>query len=66
VDAVPSQENLLLSSEEERVLLALAEPLSRDDLIRTLGIPIRDANIILSAMELRGLIKESLGLVMKL
>ena len=66
VDAVPSQENLLLSQEEERVLMALAEPLARDDLIRTLSIPVRDANILLSAMELRGLIKESLGLVIKI
>lgn len=65
VDAIPSQENLLLSPEEERILAALSEPLSRDDLIRALNIPVRDVNILLSSMELRGLIKESLGLVMK-
>ena len=65
VDAVPSQEHLLLSPDEERVLVALAEPLARDDLIRSLNIPVRDANILLSAMELRGLIKETMGMIQK-
>lgn len=65
VDAVPTQENLLLSPDETKVLKALAEPLSRDDLIRVLGVPVRDANILLSAMELRGLIKESMGEIRK-
>ena len=46
--------------------MPVERPLARDDLIRSLNIPVRDANILLSAMELRGLIKESLGLVMKL
>ncbi len=65
IDAVPSQENLLLSPEEERVLATLSEPLARDDLIRILSIPVRDANILLSTMELRGLIKEVMGEVRK-
>jgi len=65
VDATPAQGHLTLSPEEERVLLALAEPLARDELIATLDMPIRDVNILLSAMELRGLIKESFGVMMR-
>jgi len=65
IDAAPSQENLLLSPEEERVLASLTSPLSRDDLIRALAVSARDANILLTAMELKGLIKEALGVVMK-
>ena len=47
--------------EEKKVIELLAEPLSRDDLIDTLGIPISQANALLSFMELKGLIKESTG-----
>ena len=65
VDAVPSQENLLLSSEEERVLATLISPLSRDDLIRALKIPVRDANILLTTMELKGIIIETMGEIRK-
>lgn len=53
-----------LSENERKVLELLDEPLSRDELIRALQIPISDANILLSAMEIKGLISERLGKIM--
>lgn len=47
--------------EELRVIELLREPLSRDDLIDALDLPISQANALLSLMELKGLIKESVG-----
>ncbi|MSU56105.1 MAG: DNA-protecting protein DprA [Candidatus Taylorbacteria bacterium] len=47
--------------EERKVIELLQNPLSRDDLIDALGIPINQANALLSFMELKGLIKESIG-----
>lgn len=47
--------------EEESVLKLLAHPKSRGDLIRALGIPTHAANILLSQMEIKGLIKEHGG-----
>jgi DNA processing protein len=53
-----------LSKEEKRIVEILeVEPLSKDDLLGKLDMPITKANILLSAMELKGLIKESLGKV---
>lgn len=50
-----------LTPEEEKVIEALASSMPRDDLIRTLALPISDANVLLLGMELKGLIKETLG-----
>ncbi len=55
----------LLSQEEQHVLDALSSPLPRDELIRTLGLAIASANALLLGMELKGLIKETLGMVQK-
>ena len=52
-----------LSDIERRVLQLVASPLSRDELIRALELPITEANVLLSAMEIKGLISESLGVV---
>lgn len=52
-----------LSPEEQKVLELLREPLSRDELIRALDMPTHQANILLSAMELKGFITEELGRV---
>ena len=52
-----------LSDDEKRVFTLLASPLRRDALIEKLELPITDANILLSTMEIKGLITESLGLV---
>ncbi len=52
-----------LSEEELRVIQIIHAPLSRDELIRALELPISDANILLSTMEIKGLIVEELGVV---
>ncbi|MBI5003500.1 DNA-protecting protein DprA [Candidatus Kaiserbacteria bacterium] len=52
-----------VSDEERKVLETLASPLPRDELIDTLELPISDANILLSMMEIKGLIVEELGVV---
>lgn len=51
------------SPEEIRVLTLLGEPLARDELIRALEISVSQANVLLSLMEIKGLIKESGGKV---
>lgn len=50
-----------LSDEEKRVFSLLASPLSRDELILSLGLPASDANVLLSIMEIKGLIIEEFG-----
>ena len=49
------------SPEEEQVLRLLNTPKMKGDLIRELGIPVHKANILLSQMELSGLIKDVSG-----
>jgi len=53
------------SDEEKKVLKILKEPMSRDELIRALKLPASKANIIISSMEIKRLIKEQLGLIRK-
>lgn len=50
-----------MSDEEKMVFQLLREPLSRDELIRETNLPITKANTLISAMEIKGLIKEELG-----
>jgi DNA processing protein len=50
-----------LSPEEKKVTELLREPISRDDLIRAIKMPIPAANALISIMEIKGLIKEELG-----
>lgn len=52
-----------LSEDEKRVLKLVSSPLSRDDLISALPLSISEANILLSTMEIKGLIAEELGTV---
>ncbi|MDR3571530.1 MAG: DNA-processing protein DprA [Candidatus Pacebacteria bacterium] len=52
-----------LSAEERRVIELIASPLSRDELIRTLALSTQEANILLSTMELKGVIVEELGVI---
>lgn len=54
-----------LTPEEEKVIEALASPMPRDDLIHILALPVSDANVLLLGMELKGLIKETLGEIHK-
>ena len=49
------------SDEEKKILEFLREPMGRDDLIRQLNIPVGQANILLSALEIKGFLTETLG-----
>jgi len=64
-DAKPMnlEERTDLSANEIRVLQLIASPISRDELIRGLDMPTTEVNVLLSAMEIKGLIVESLGVV---
>ncbi len=56
---------LNLSDDEQRVVTLLrARSLPRDELVRALELPITSCNVLLSSMELKGLISEKLGVVM--
>ncbi len=52
-----------LSPEEMRVFDIIRSPLSRDELIEALDISVTDAHVLLSTMEIKGLIVEELGVV---
>ncbi len=51
------------SQDEQKVLKLLQNPLARDELLERLPLPITQANIILSKLELEGVIVEKLGKV---
>lgn len=50
-----------LTETENSILNILSEPLPRDELIRTLKLPIHEANALLLGMELKGLLEEIAG-----
>lgn len=51
-----------LSEDEKRIVEILeAEPLAKDDLINELEMSVTEANILLSTMEIKGLIEERMG-----
>jgi DNA processing protein len=52
-----------LSESELRVIEMIASPKSRDELLESLELPVSEANILLSTMEIKGLIVEELGVV---
>jgi DNA processing protein len=52
-----------LSEDEVRVFEILHSPVSRDELIGELKLPVTEANVLLSTMEIKGLIVEELGVV---
>lgn len=54
-----------LNKEESVVMNALTQPMNRDDLIAAVNLPANKVNILLSRMELKGLIQESGGRVEK-
>ena len=49
------------SDEEKRVIALIAEPMARDEIIRALALPTHEASALLSAMEIKGFIKETMG-----
>lgn len=52
-----------VSDDEARVLEHLASPHERDTLIEYLAMPVSEASALLSAMEIKGLIREELGVI---
>ncbi|MFA5838419.1 MAG: DNA-processing protein DprA [Candidatus Paceibacterota bacterium] len=50
-----------LSVDEIKIVKLLTEPMIKDDLIRILNLPVSQINILLSTMELKGLISEKMG-----
>ncbi len=56
-------EYLNLTKEEERVLNALSEPKNKEQLIVELSLNSASANIIFSMLEIKGVIRETLGLI---
>ena len=52
-----------VSNEEARVLEILETPCSREELVQQLTLGISEANVLLSMMEIKGLIVEEVGLV---
>ena len=52
-----------LSPEELRVFEIIHSPVPRDELIASLELPITEANVLLSTLEIKGLIVEELGVV---
>lgn len=50
-----------LSDEEMKVLERLATPRTRDELLALLGLPVAEAQVLLSMMEIKGLITEEFG-----
>jgi DNA processing protein len=49
------------STDEMKVITLLSSPCSKDDLIRSLDMPVRDANTLLSMMEIKGMISDRGG-----
>lgn len=60
-DAPTLDFNLLSKTERIIVNLLTIEPLPRDELIRQLAQPTSETNVLLATMEIKGLIKETLG-----
>ncbi len=54
---------LSLTPQESCVIQALSEPKTKDDLMQELEISPQDANIIFSTLEIKGVIRETLGLI---
>ena len=55
-----------ISEDEKKLLELLDEPLSRDELITQSGMSAPNANAIISLLEIKGLISESLGKIRKI
>lgn len=61
----PRNETSTMNENEAHVLACLASPTDRDSLIRALDLDTQEANILLTHMELAGLIRESNGIFYK-
>ena len=52
-----------LSNNEKRVIEFLENPIPKDELLRELNMPTQDANVLISLMEIKGIIKEQFGVL---
>lgn len=59
-------EYLMLNDDEERVLAALSEPKTKEQILAELNLDPVSANVIFSTLEIKGAIRESLGFVERL
>ena len=64
-DTLQQQQMMALEPDEQKVIDLLNEPLSRNALAEKLNMPITKVNILLSSMEIKGLIQEHLGKMTK-
>lgn len=60
-----TKKNIELTPDEERVIGILSAPMPRDELIRALGVATGSANVLLTQMEIRGIITEFMGEIRK-
>jgi DNA processing protein len=60
------KEALDLSPLEEKIIFALTEPMTRDDLIRKVNLSPKEINPALGILEIRGIIKESGGEIFRM
>lgn len=58
-----SKELPFTNNNEDRVLLLLSEPRTKDYIVKELELSVSEANIIFSTLEIKGLIKETYGLI---
>jgi len=54
-----------LSEDEKKIWELLEQPLSKDDLIQQLNFRIQEINILLSTMEIKGLLQEQMGMLQR-
>lgn len=64
--SVQPRSNIEVNDDEQKVLNALSEPKDKDTLVRELGTTIQEANTLLSVMEIKGLIKDTGSVVMRI
>lgn len=62
----PQQENQNCSPEENKLLSYLTEPTARDVLARTLNISIQETSMLISRLEIKGMVKEQAGYIRKI
>ncbi len=58
-----SRESGIFNADEDRVLAVLSEPKSRDQIIAELGLSPAAANVLFSTLEIKGAIRETLGMI---
>ena len=57
------QGSIPLSPEERRIAEILTEPCSRDEIIAQLALPVHEASALLSALEIKGCVREEMGML---